>query len=54
MATRDVKEAEIIGDKIAVTKSGKIAVVGLVGEIIKNNKNGYTLEIVPNQSPLNH
>lgn len=53
MATRNVEEAEIISDKLAIMKDGKFVAVGSVGEIIKTHGNGFILEIVPNQSHLN-
>ena len=53
MATRDVDEAEIISDKLAIMKDGKFVAVGSVGDIIKTHGNGYTLEIVPDNKHFN-
>jgi len=45
MATRDVDEAELIGDKVAIMHQGKLLAVGSVGDIIETHGEGYTLEI---------
>lgn len=45
MSTRDVEEAELIADKLAIMHQGKLLAVGSVGKIIQTHCQGYTLEI---------
>ena len=52
MSTRDVQAAQLIADRVGILHRGKMVAIGSVDEILKNNGQGFTLNVLADRVKL--